>query len=131
MKVSTRKITERAACAIFLACALSGCMATTGNARPLGATVYPPRPKDCAVTVFKDTPPSRPYVAIAQLDVHMEKTFFLPSDYDSAVGDLKRQACHAGADAIVNIKEEHSSYLETKMYNLSGTGIRFSDGTAQ
>jgi hypothetical protein len=121
---------KRTTCVVFLAFALTGCMATTGNYRPLGSTTYPPRTANCDVAIFKDAPPTRPYEAISQLDVHMEKTFFLPSDYDSAIGDLKRQACRSGADAIVDIKEEHSSYLETKMYNLSGTGIRFTSPTS-
>jgi hypothetical protein len=122
---------KRTTCVVFLALMLTGCMATTGNYRPLGSTTYPPRADHCDVTIFKDAPPSRPFAPISQLDVHLEKTFFLPSDYDSAIGDLKRQACRSGADGIVDIKEEHSSYLETKIYNLSGTGIRFSDQTSQ
>jgi hypothetical protein len=125
------KIMKRTTCVVFLAFALTGCMATTGNYRPLGSTTYPPRAANCDLTIFKDAPPNRPYESISQLDVHLEKTFFLPSDYDSAIGDLKRQACRSGADGIVDIKEEHSSYLETKIYNLSGTGIRFSDRTSQ
>ena len=109
-------------CMVFLPCLLSGCMATTGNYRPL-SKAYPPRPANCAIAVFKDTAPSQPYVTISQLNVHLEKTFFLPSDYASAIGELKRQACLSGADGIIGVREESSSYLETKIYNLSGTGV--------
>ena len=110
---------------VFLACLLSGCMATTSNYRPL-SKAYPPRPADCAVTVLKDAAPNQPYVAVSQLNVHLEKTFFLPSDYASAIDELKRQACLSGADVIIELKEASSSYLETKIYNLSGTGILLS-----
>ncbi len=103
-------------------------MATTGNFRPLNER-SPARPPDCDVAVFKDQPPARPYTAISQLNVHLEKTFFVPSDFLSARGELKKQACLSGADAVIDIEEKHSSYLETRIYNLSATGIRFLDKT--
>lgn len=111
---------------IFLALGLGGCTATTGNYRPL-ADRYPARPENCDLVVFKDGAPGRPYAAISRLNVHLEKTFFVPSDFSSASGELKRQACLSGADAVIDIEEKHSSYLETRIYNLSATGIRFLD----
>jgi hypothetical protein len=111
---------------VFLASSLCGCAATTGNFRLL-AERSPARPPDCDVAVFKDQPPARPYTAIAQLNVHLEKTFFVPSDFSSASGELRRQACLSGADGVIDIEEKNSSYLETRIYNLSATGIRFLD----
>jgi hypothetical protein len=111
---------------VFLALGLCGCAATTGNYRPLGER-YPARPEHCEVVVFKDGPPGRPYAAISRLNVHLEKTFFVDSDFSSARGELKRQACLSGADAVIDIEEKHSSYLETRIYNLSATGVRFLD----
>jgi hypothetical protein len=121
----TRKIIMvRNVAVIFLAWCLCGCMATTGNYRPLngGATA---RAADCQVSVYKDAPPKLPYVAISRLNVHLEKTFFVSSDYVSAAAELKRQACLSGAEAVVDLQEQSSSYLETRIYNLSGTGARF------
>lgn len=111
---------------VFLALGLSACAATTGNYRPITES-YPPRSADCAIQIFKDHLPDRPYAAISRLNVHLEKTFFTPSDFSSASGELKRQACLSGADAVIGIEEKHSSYLETRIYNLSATGIRFLD----
>ncbi|MEO7067007.1 MAG: hypothetical protein ABI114_08890 [Rhodanobacter sp.] len=54
-----------------------------------------------------------------------EKAFFVPSDFASAVGDLKRQGCLSGADATIDLQESHSRYLERRIYKLSATGIRF------
>ena len=111
---------------IFLASCLCGCAATTGNFRPLGER-YAARPVDCAIQVFKDQAPTRPYAAISRLNIHLEKTFFAASDFDSASGELKKQACLSGADAVMDLEEKKSSYLETRIYNLSATGIRFLD----
>ena len=111
---------------IFLALGLCGCATTTGTYRPI-AERYSPRPADCDVLVFKDHPPGKPYAAISRLNVHLEKTFFVPSDFSSASGELKKQACLSGANAVIDIEEKTSSYLETLIYNLSATGIRFLD----
>jgi hypothetical protein len=111
---------------IFLASGLCGCAATTGNYRPIGES-RSPRSADCDVVVFKDRQPSRPYAAISRLNVHLEKTFFMPSDFFSASGELRKQACLSGADAVIDIGEKTSSHLETRIYNLSATGIRFLD----
>jgi hypothetical protein len=111
---------------VFLASSLCGCMATTGNFRSLNER-NPARPADCEISVFKDQPPAKPYVAISQLNVHLEKTFFVPSDFSSASVELRKQACLSGADGVIDIEEKHSSYLETRIYNLSATGIRFLD----
>lgn len=111
---------------VFPALALCSCMATTGNYRPLSES-YPARPPGCSIELFKDTRPTRPFTTISRLNVHMEKTFFAPSDFASAVGELKRQGCLSGADGIVDVEESHARYLETSIYNLSATGIRFSD----
>lgn len=115
---------------VFPALALCGCVATTGNYRAL-AERYPARSPDCSIEIFRDATPDRPFTAISHLNVHLEKTFFIPSDFASAVGELKRQGCLSGADGIVNIQEHHSSYLETRIYNLSATGIRFDRETAR
>lgn len=117
-------IMKKLACVTFPALVLVGCAATTGNYRALGER-YPSRAPDCPIKVFKQTVPQRPFIAVSHLNVHQEKTFFVPSDFASAVSDLKRQGCLSGADGIIDVQESHSSYLETRIYNLAGTGIRF------
>ncbi|WP_250633667.1 hypothetical protein [Pinirhizobacter soli] len=112
---------------VFLAFGLCGCVTTTGNYRPIGDHSYPPRITGCDVEIFRDHAPSRPYTAISQLAVHVEKTALMASDYASASDELKYQACMSGADAVIDFKEQKSSYLETRMYNLTATGIRWMD----
>jgi len=119
------EIMNRTVCIVFLASGLAGCMATTGNYRALSEEHYAARSPGCDVTVFRNSAPSQSFVAISRLNVHLEKTFFVPSDFSSAVGELKRQACLSGADGVIDIEEHSSSYLETRIYNLSATGIRF------
>lgn len=115
---------KKLVCMVFPALALAGCATTTGNYRALAAH-YPARAPDCTIEVFKQTKPQRPFTAISHLNVHLEKTLFIPSDFAAAVGDLKRQGCLSGADGIIDLQESHSRYLETRIYNLSATGIRF------
>lgn len=112
--------------AILLASSLSGCATTNGSYRPLDG-YYPARSADCRVDIFKDQSPARPYVAISRLNVHLEKTFFMPSDFASARSELQRQACLSGADGVIDIEEKNSGYLETRIYNLSATGIHYQD----
>jgi hypothetical protein len=123
-------VMKRAMCVIFLASSLAGCATTIGNYRPLNGH-YPPRPADCRVDIFKNQSPASPYTAISRLNVHLEKTFFVPSDLASAHGELQRQACLSGADGVVDIEETNSSYLETRIYNLSATGIHYLDEAAK
>lgn len=122
-------IMVRCVTVIFLALILCGCVATTGNYRPLNGGAVA-RAADCQVAIYRDSPPKLPYVAISRLNVHLEKTFFVSSDYVSATAELRRQACLSGAEAVVDLQEQSSSYLETRIYNLSGTGVRFLDKAA-
>jgi hypothetical protein len=115
--------------AVFLALGLCGCATTTGNYRPVGGH-YPPRAANCDIQIIKDPSSARAHVAISRLNVHLEKTFFVPSDFSSARSELKRQACLSGADAVIDIEEKTSSYLETRIYNVSATGIRFLDAAS-
>jgi hypothetical protein len=123
-------IMKRAMCVIFLASSLSGCATTIGNHRSLNG-YYPPRPADCRIDIFKNQPPAKPYIAISRLNVHLEKTFFVPSDFASAHNELQRQACLSGADGVIDIEETNSSYLETRIYNLSATGIHYQSEAAK
>jgi hypothetical protein len=106
----------------FCAFALSGCATSQGSFQELGQG-HPARPENCQVEIFKAGAPDKTYIQISKLNVHLEKTFFVSSDFESASKELKRQACLSGADAIINLNETSSSYLETKIYNVSGIGI--------
>lgn len=106
----------------LFAFALSGCATSQGSFQELEHG-RPARPENCRVEIFKVGAPDKAYIRISKLNVHLEKTFFVSSDFESASKELKRQACLSGADAIIDLNETSSSYLETKIYNVSGTGI--------
>lgn len=63
----------------------------------------------------------------ARLDVHLEKTGFITSNFESALPELKKQAREAGSDAIIDISEKHSQVLETMVYHVTAYGIRYAD----
>jgi uncharacterized protein YbjQ (UPF0145 family) len=41
--------------------------------------------------------------------------------------ELKKQARLSGADAVIDIQEKHSKVLETSVYHVTATGIRYTD----
>jgi hypothetical protein len=92
---------------------------------------FPPRPEGSEVQVFRDTAPDRPFVKMARLDVHLEKTFFIKSSLEDALPALKKQARTAGADAIIEIQERFSTVAETKVYHVTAMGIRFTETNEQ
>ena len=114
-----------AAIAVVLV-AVAGCASTIGRYEFLDKS-YPERTANAPVEVFATGEPSRPYVRVARLDAHLEKTGFMPSNLTEALPELKRQARRAGCDAIVEITERHSEILETRVYHVTAIGIRYID----
>jgi hypothetical protein len=62
---------------------------------------------------------------LPRLDVHLEKTHFISSDFESALPELRKQACLSGADAIIEIQEQSTGYLEMRSYHVTATGIKY------
>jgi hypothetical protein len=119
-----RVLTAGSCAALILICA--SCATTTSQFSPLGKT-YPPRPAGFQVEVFERGLPARAFERIARLDVHLEKTTFVGSGLTDALPRLKEQARLAGADAIIEIHERFSTIsLETKVYHVTATAIRYS-----
>jgi hypothetical protein len=107
-----------------LLCLLSGCATTQSRISFLGEH-YPPRATDAAVEVFRDGVPDKPFNSIARLDVHLERTGFVTSRFEDALPELKKQARQAGADAVIEIQEMRSQILETMVYHVTATGVRY------
>ena len=84
----------------------------------------PAKPADCAIDVYRAVP-TRPYVKVARLDAHLEKKFFATPTIDDALPELKRQACLSGSDALMDITEKASGYVETRSYHVTATGIAY------
>ena len=54
----------------------------------------------------------------------------MKSSFEDALPELQAQARLAGADAIIEIDERQSQVLETMVYHVTATAIRYTDGNA-
>jgi hypothetical protein len=88
---------------------------------------YSPKPKNYDVQIFHPQMPQRPFIRISRLDVHLEKSYFIGSSLDDALPELKKQARLSGADAIIEIRQRSSMIIETRVYHVTATGIRFTN----
>jgi hypothetical protein len=111
---------------VFLGALLASCATTQSRFSPLGQAV-PPRAEDCSVAVLRDSVPQKAFERVSRLDVHMERTGFAQADLESALPELKKQACLSGADAIIEIQERSAGYLENRAYHVTATGIKFKE----
>jgi hypothetical protein len=101
------------------------CATSQGGFRPLGTATYAAKPADFPVEVFEREPPARAFDRIARLDAHYEKTHFISTNRETAIGELKKQARAAGADAIIDIEEKRSQVGETLILHVTATAIRY------
>lgn len=122
-----RRRATLASLGFFLGPLLISCATTQSRNVALGKT-YSPRAENCSIAVHKDTLPQQAFERISRLDVHIERTHFSQSDFESALPELKRQACLSGADAIIEIQERSSSFrFENRAYHVTATGIKFKE----
>jgi hypothetical protein len=111
------------------ALALSACVTSQSRFVRLEAP-QPPLPAEAPVSVFEAGVPDRPFVRVARLDVHLERSFasFTVAD---AMPELLRQARLAGADGIIELQERRDAVAEAKVLHVTATGIRFLDAAAK
>jgi hypothetical protein len=114
--------------AAFVVALTSGCVSVQPAAFPIGRQ-RPARAEHSPVQLFKDAPPSRPYEEVARLNVHIEKTFFIPSAFAEALPQLEKLARQNGADAIISVQEKKSRLNETFIYNVSAIAVAFVEGS--
>jgi hypothetical protein len=108
----------------FLGLLVGGCVNVQSTAFPVGQR-RPPKSALAEVQFFPETPPERRYEPVAKLNVHIEKTFFLPSAMEEARPKLEDLARQHGADALIGIAEKKSRLNETFIYNVSATAVVF------
>ena len=107
---------------------LTGCISSVQpTAFPVGTKHYPAKSAGTAIQIFKDSKPSRPFETVAQLNVHIEKTFLISTAFDEALPRLEELARQQGADALMNIAEKKSRLNETFIYNVTATAVAFTD----
>lgn len=117
----------RAGCLSALLIFLGGCMSMQPTAFPVGSKRLAAKPADAPIQLFKDTQPSRPYETVARLNVHIEKTFLIPSAFGEALPKLEELARQHGADALIEIVEKKSRLNETFIYNVTATAVVFTE----
>ena len=116
----------RKAFVIFAALPILSCVSTQSKYTALGAK-RAPRAENCSVDVFRDGTPQKPFERISRLDYHVEKTGFAGSEFASALPELRKQACHSGADAIIEIQERRTWHIENRGYHVTATGIKYTE----
>ncbi len=104
---------------------LGGCQSTLANSFPVGTYRPAPKAPTALVALYRDAAPTRPFKVVAQLNVHLEKTFFIPSVFDEALPKLEELARHEGADALTNVQEKKSRLNETFIYNVTADAVVF------
>jgi hypothetical protein len=106
--------------------AMASCATNQGRYMKLAENVAA-RDADCMVDVFKVGLPIKNYIKVSRLDVHLEKTHFRRPTFDDAIDELRKQACLSGADAIIDVEERSSSILETGVYHITATGVKYTN----
>jgi hypothetical protein len=107
---------------------LGGCVSSMQpTAFPVGNKHHAAKPPGTPVQLFKDSQPTRPFEAVAKLNVHIEKTFFIPSAFDEVLPKLEELARQHGADALIDVVEKKSRLNETFIYNVTATAVAFTD----
>jgi len=86
---------------------------------------YPPITESVSIDIFLNSSPTREFIKISRLDVHIENTHFVIPSFEDALPELKRQARLSGAHAITSIRESSSSMGETRIYHVTATGVRY------
>ena len=125
-RVPLQRMVSRSA-VVFLGTLLVSC-ATTQSRFTLLGQAHPSRPENCSVVVLKDSAPQKAFERISRLDVHIERTGFAQADLESALPELKKQACLSGADAIIEIQERSTGFrFENRVYHVTASGIKFKD----
>ena len=105
---------------------IAACSSEQARYTPLGSG-YPPLPNDYPVEIFRYSLPDKSFERIARLDVHLEKSNFRNPSFEETVPKLIDQARLSGSHAIIEVKERRSSLIETQVYHVTATGIRYVD----
>ena len=111
---------------LFLAAWFVGGCSSASRYSRLGAA-YESKSPNCEIDVFRTGHPSKTFMRISRIDVHVERTYYMRSNFDDVLTKLRREACASGADAIIDIQERSSNInlSETNIYHVSAIGIKY------
>ena len=108
---------------------ISACSAHQARHAWLGPE-YPPWPPGHPVEVFQDGLPTRPFVRVSRLDVHIEKGDFRKASLQQVLPELLKQARLSGADAVIEIQERRTWVIGSPVYHVTAIGIRYAEPPA-
>lgn len=90
----------------------------------------PARPKNCAVEFFDRQAPERTHELLAHVHVWVRRnkiTMGKRAVYEESAPELQKQACQAGAEALVVLQQTVSHSGEFKLLYVKADAIRFTD----
>lgn len=104
---------------------LTGCEGLAGGSqvRSVVDTEYPPKPEDCPIVVFRSGEPGGAYTVVARLTARIEGPPPPGGDVGAVLGDMKKEACRAGADAIGWLAARRSAQPPRAL--ISAVAVRF------
>lgn len=105
---------------------LAACASNSARFSPMPGKSLPPKDDSFEVAVFESVLPARAFERIARLDVRMEMSASQGASLQDAIPELKRQARRAGADAIIDIRQQRSKVGDMMVFQVSAMGIRYS-----
>jgi hypothetical protein len=85
------------------------------------------RPQSCDIQVFRDSKPDQAYVDLGIINYHDERHRSNAGSLklDVVMPKIKASACKAGADALIDIRVTEVRRLESAMFNVRATVVRF------
>ncbi len=121
---------RRALCSGLLALVAWACSTTTTLTAPTASNAR--RSEDCSVEIYPDRlkKPERPYEVVTRAESHIQRNLFFGGKAtldDDAYTELRKQACRAGADAILIEDVIESKANEFSHIHLWAELVRFTD----
>lgn len=106
---------------------LAGCATSQSDFTRIGGS-YSAKANNHPIDIFLgDDLPSRQYIEIAILEVHLETSGLVTRAFSAAEPKIEEQARAAGGDAVVEIKEFKTRHLENMIYHVTAKAIKYAD----
>jgi hypothetical protein len=124
---------HRGALTLVLFCLVGSALAQFSGVRSkveLVGDKRPAKPPNCEVEIFGENKPEKKYEVVARMDVYVRRnkiTQGRQATYEEAVPELKKQACKAGADAVIVLRQTVSSSGEFKLLYVKAEAIHFTN----
>ena len=106
---------------------LSSCVASSSFTK-LNSESYPSRPKNCSLKVYAEKP-ERAYETIGLINGVSGQTAVSGKSLDSMLPTMKKEACKAGAHALVlrNVEEGGTAWIQETQGKASAAAIRYKE----